>query len=197
MYVLEEPSNGLQQRDNDRLIQTLQHLRDLGNSVIVVEHDEDMIRSADFVLDMGPGAGEHGGQIVAQGTPAELAANEKSLTGQYLSGTRSIAIPPKRPVTPELPRLELKGCRGNNLKSVDLAIPAGRLVCITGVSGSGKSTLINDTLATAVAQKLHRAQTEPAPYDPPEGLTTLDKITNFAQSPNGTTPHTTPPPHTS
>ncbi|HEY9573082.1 MAG TPA: excinuclease ABC subunit UvrA [Pusillimonas sp.] len=196
MYVLDEPSIGLHQRDNDRLIQTLQHLRDLGNSVIVVEHDEDMIRSADFVLDMGPGAGEHGGQIVAQGTPAELAANEKSLTGQYLSGTRSIAIPPRRPVTPELPRLELKGCRGNNLKSVDLAIPAGRLVCITGVSGSGKSTLINDTLATAVAQKLHRAQTEPAPYDSLEGLSHFDKIINVDQSPIGRTPRSNPATYT-
>src|SRR5690606_30094290 len=121
--------------------------RDLGNSVIVVEHDEDMIRSADFVLDMGPGAGEHGGQIVAQGTPDELASNEHSLTGQYLSGRRRIAIPQRRPVTPDLPRLQIKGCRGNNLKSVNLSIPAGRLVCISGVSGSGKSTLINDTLA--------------------------------------------------
>src|SRR5690606_690355 len=136
----------------------------------VVEHDEDMIRSADFVLDMGPGAGEHGGQIVAQGTPQELAANEQSLTGQYLSGVRCIAIPERRPVTPDQQWLELKGARGNNLKSVNLAIPAGRLVCISGVSGSGKSTLINDTLATAVAQKLHRAQTEPAPYDSLEGL---------------------------
>src|SRR5690606_37544708 len=146
MYVLDEPSIGLHQRDNDRLIQTLQHLHDLGNSVIVVEHDEDMIRSPDFVLDMGPGAGEHGGRIVAQGTPRELAANEQSLTGQYLSGVRRIDIPARRPVTPDLPRLALKGCRGNNLKSVDLSIPSGRLVCITGVSGSGKSTLINDTL---------------------------------------------------
>ena len=196
MYVLDEPSIGLHQRDNDRLILTLQHLRDLGNSVIVVEHDEDMIRSADFVLDMGPGAGEHGGQIVAQGTPQQLAANEKSLTGQYLSGVRRIAIPERRPVTSDLPWLELKGCRGNNLKSVNLAIPAGRLVCISGVSGSGKSTLINDTLATAVAQKLHRAQTEPAPYDTLEGLSHFDKIINVDQSPIGRTPRSNPATYT-
>ncbi|NYT58377.1 excinuclease ABC subunit UvrA [Alcaligenaceae bacterium] len=196
MYVLDEPSIGLHQRDNDRLIQTLQHLRDLGNSVIVVEHDEDMIRSADFVLDMGPGAGEHGGRIVAHGTPDELAANEQSLTGQYLSGSRCIAIPARRPVTPDLPRLELKGCRGNNLKAVDLSIPSGRLVCITGVSGSGKSTLINDTLATVVAQKLHRAQTEPAPYDSIEGLEHFDKIINVDQSPIGRTPRSNPATYT-
>ncbi|RTZ45385.1 excinuclease ABC subunit UvrA [Candidimonas sp. SYP-B2681] len=196
MYVLDEPSIGLHQRDNDRLIQTLQHLRDLGNSVIVVEHDEDMIRSADFVLDMGPGAGEHGGHIVAQGTPQELAANEQSLTGQYLSGTRSIAIPDRRPVTSDLPWLRLNGCRGNNLKSVDLAIPAGRLVCISGVSGSGKSTLINDTLATVVSQRLHRAQTEPAPYDTLEGLSHYDKIINVDQSPIGRTPRSNPATYT-
>ncbi|MGP1613456.1 MAG: excinuclease ABC subunit UvrA [Pollutimonas bauzanensis] len=196
MYVLDEPSIGLHQRDNDRLILTLKHLRDLGNSVIVVEHDEDMIRSADFVLDMGPGAGEHGGQIVAQGTPRELAANEHSLTGQYLSGRRSIAIPQRRPIAPDQAWLELKGCRGNNLKSVDLAIPAGRLVCISGVSGSGKSTLINDTLATAVAQQLHRAQTEPAPYDTLEGLSHFDKIINVDQSPIGRTPRSNPATYT-
>ncbi|MBF6615674.1 MAG: excinuclease ABC subunit UvrA, partial [Candidimonas sp.] len=196
MYVLDEPSIGLHQRDNDRLILTLQHLRDLGNSVIVVEHDEDMIRSADFVLDMGPGAGEHGGRIVAQGTPEALMANPDSLTGQYLSGVRSIAIPARRPVSDELQWLKLNGCRGNNLKSVDLAIPAGRLVCITGVSGSGKSTLINDTLATAVAQQLHRAQTEPAPYDSLEGLSHFDKIINVDQSPIGRTPRSNPATYT-
>ncbi|MFW7340806.1 excinuclease ABC subunit UvrA [Pollutimonas sp. H1-120] len=196
MYVLDEPSIGLHQRDNDRLIQTLQHLRDLGNSVIVVEHDEDMIRSADFVLDMGPGAGEHGGQIVAQGTPRELAANDQSLTGQYLSGARAIAIPQRRAIAPDQAWLELKGCRGNNLKSVDLAIPMGRLVCITGVSGSGKSTLINDTLATAVAQKLHRAQTEPAPYESLEGLSNFDKIISVDQSPIGRTPRSNPATYT-
>ncbi|WP_237173215.1 excinuclease ABC subunit UvrA [Paracandidimonas lactea] len=196
MYVLDEPSIGLHQRDNDRLIHTLHDLRDLGNSVIVVEHDEDMIRAADFVLDMGPGAGEHGGQIVAQGSPIELAANPNSLTGQYLTGARRINIGTHRPVTPDQDWLVLKGARGNNLKNVDLAIPAGRLVCITGVSGSGKSTLINDTLATAVAQKLHRAQTEPAPYDTLEGLEHFDKIINVDQSPIGRTPRSNPATYT-
>ncbi|UHL63675.1 excinuclease ABC subunit UvrA [Paralcaligenes sp. KSB-10] len=196
MYVLDEPSIGLHQRDNDRLIETLQHLRDLGNSVIVVEHDEDMIRSADFVIDMGPGAGEHGGRIVASGTPQTLTENPDSLTGQYLSGARRIEIPLRRPVNDGLDWLYLKGCTGNNLKAVDLALPAGRLVCITGVSGSGKSTLINDTLATAVAQQLHRAQTESAPYESLDGLSHFDKIINVDQSPIGRTPRSNPATYT-
>ncbi len=196
MYVLDEPSIGLHQRDNDKLIETLQHLRDLGNSVIVVEHDEDMIRSADFVVDMGPGAGEHGGNVVASGTPAEVLANEASLTGQYLSGKKSIAIPVRRPITDELNYLELKGATGNNLKSVTLRIPAGRFVCISGVSGSGKSTLINDTLATAVSQRLHRAQTEPAPFEALNGLEHFDKIINVDQSPIGRTPRSNPATYT-
>jgi excinuclease ABC subunit A len=196
MYVLDEPSIGLHQRDNDRLIRTLQHLRDLGNSVIVVEHDEDMIRSADFVVDMGPGAGEQGGRIVAQGTPKELLGNTDSLTAQYLTGARRIAMPERRPVTERLPQLVLKGCTGNNLKSVDLSIPAGRLVCITGVSGSGKSTLINDTLAVAVAGALHRAQAEPAPHASLEGLSHFDKIINVDQSPIGRTPRSNPATYT-
>jgi excinuclease ABC subunit A len=196
MYVLDEPSIGLHQRDNDRLIQTLHDLRDLGNSVIVVEHDEDMIRAADFVLDMGPGAGEHGGRVVAQGTPKELEANSASLTGQYLSGARRIDLGTRRPVGPEQDWLRILGARGNNLKNVDLAIPAGRLVCITGVSGSGKSTLINDTLATAVAQKLHRAQTEPAPFDSIAGLEHFDKIIDVDQSPIGRTPRSNPATYT-
>ncbi|MGE4368844.1 MAG: excinuclease ABC subunit UvrA [Burkholderiaceae bacterium] len=196
MYVLDEPSIGLHQRDNDRLIATLHHLRDLGNSVIVVEHDEDMIRAADFVLDMGPGAGEHGGQIVASGTPDELAANPASLTGLYLKGERRIGIPGRRPVNTDVPRLALKGCRGNNLKNVDLSLPAGRFICITGVSGSGKSTLINDTLATAVAAQLHRAQTEPAPFETIEGLSNFDKIISVDQSPIGRTPRSNPATYT-
>ncbi len=196
MYVLDEPSIGLHQRDNDRLIKTLQHLRDLGNSVIVVEHDEDMIRAADHVVDMGPGAGEHGGEVVAQGTPQALTANPASLTGRYLSGACRIAIPERRSVTADLPRLEIHGCRGNNLKSVDLSIPASRLVCITGVSGSGKSTLINDTLAATVAQTLHRAQAEPAPYDSLDGLRHFDKIINVDQSPIGRTPRSNPATYT-
>jgi excinuclease ABC subunit A len=164
--------------------------------VIVVEHDEDMIRSADFVIDMGPGAGVHGGQVVAQGTPQELAKNPASLTGKYLSGALRIPLPERRPVTAELPWLKLSGCRGNNLKAVNLNIPAARLVCISGVSGSGKSTLINDTLATAVAQKLHRAQTEPAPHDSLEGLDHYDKIINVDQSPIGRTPRSNPATYT-
>ena len=196
MYVLDEPSIGLHQRDNDRLIQTLQHLRDLGNSVIVVEHDEDMIRSADFVVDMGPGAGEQGGRIVAQGTPVKLLESADSLTAQYLTGALSIAMPERRPVTDELAQLVLKGCTGNNLKSVDLSIPAGRLVCISGVSGSGKSTLINDTLAVAVAGALHRAQAEPAPHASLEGLSHFDKIINVDQSPIGRTPRSNPATYT-
>lgn len=195
MYVLDEPSIGLHQRDNGRLIQTLKDLRDLGNSVIVVEHDEDMIRSADFVIDMGPGAGEHGGEIVAHGTPEEI-VNSDSLTGQYLAGTRLITTPEHRPVTDDLPYLTITGCRGNNLKGVDLAIPAGRLVCISGVSGSGKSTLINDTLARAVAQRLHRAQTDPAPFDALEGLSHFDKIITVDQSPIGRTPRSNPATYT-
>jgi len=196
MYVLDEPSIGLHQRDNDRLIETLHHLRDLGNSVIVVEHDEDMIRSADFVIDMGPGAGEHGGQVVAQGAPETLEDNPASLTGQYLSGKQRIEIPERRPVTPDAHWLRIKGCTGNNLKSVDLGIPAGRLVCVTGVSGSGKSTLINDTLATAVSRELHRSQAEPAPYESMEGLSAFDKIISVDQSPIGRTPRSNPATYT-
>ncbi|MDX3895055.1 excinuclease ABC subunit UvrA [Pusillimonas sp.] len=196
MYVLDEPSIGLHQRDNDRLIETLHHLRDLGNSVIVVEHDEDMIRSADFVIDMGPGAGEHGGQVVAQGAPETLEDNPASLTGQYLSGKQRIEIPERRPVTPDTHWLRIKGCTGNNLKSVDLGIPAGRLVCVTGVSGSGKSTLINDTLATAVSRELHRSQAEPAPYESMEGLSAFDKIISVDQSPIGRTPRSNPATYT-
>jgi len=196
MYVLDEPSIGLHQRDNDRLIGTLQHLRDLGNSVIVVEHDEDMIRAADYVLDMGPGAGEHGGRIVAQGTPQELLTDPHSLTGQYLSGTRRIKTPGRRPVDPDMPWLRLSGATGNNLKGVDLAIPTGRLVCISGVSGSGKSTLINDTLAVAVAHELHRAQAEPAPFLSLEGLDNFDKIINVDQSAIGRTPRSNPATYT-
>lgn len=196
MYVLDEPSIGLHQRDNNRLIQTLQQLRDLGNSVIVVEHDEDMIRAADYVLDMGPGAGEHGGQVVAQGTPAEVAQQADSLTGQYLSGARQIAIPQRRPITTDQLWLRLIGCRGHNLKNVNLVIPNGRLVCVTGVSGSGKSTLINDTLVAAAAQKLHRAQTEPAAFDRIDGLAEFDKIISVDQSPIGRTPRSNPATYT-
>ncbi|WMD19339.1 excinuclease ABC subunit UvrA [Achromobacter seleniivolatilans] len=196
MYVLDEPSIGLHQRDNDRLIGTLQHLRDLGNSVIVVEHDEDMIRMADWVVDMGPGAGEHGGEVVAQGDPETVQRDPNSLTGQYLSGAREIAIPARRPVNDELPWLTLTGASGNNLKDVELRLPAGRLVCVTGVSGSGKSTLINDTLAVAVSRQLHHAQSEPAPYVSMLGLENFDKIISVDQSPIGRTPRSNPATYT-
>jgi len=196
MYVLDEPSIGLHQRDNHRLIETLRQLRDLGNSVIVVEHDEDMIRAADHVLDMGPGAGEQGGCVIAQGTPAEIMAAPQSLTGQYLAGARRIAIPERRPVGPDQAWLRALGCRGNNLQSVDLAIPVGRLTCVTGVSGSGKSTLINDTLVAALAQALNRAQTDPAPHERIEGLDAFDKIISVDQNPIGRTPRSNPATYT-
>jgi len=196
MYVLDEPSIGLHQRDNDRLIGTLQHLRDLGNSVIVVEHDEDMIRCADWVVDMGPGAGEHGGQVVAQGTPEAVQTDPQSLTGQYLSGARAIEIPARRPVADDQPWLHLSGATGNNLKSVDLRIPAARLVCVTGVSGSGKSTLVNDTLAVALARQLNHAQGEPAPYAGLAGLEHFDKTISVDQSPIGRTPRSNPATYT-
>ncbi len=196
MYVLDEPSIGLHQRDNDRLIATLQHLRDLGNSVIVVEHDEDMIRQADWVVDMGPGAGEHGGEIVAQGTPAQIEQNPNSLTGQYMSGAKKIALPRRRPLDEEQKWLTLTGCSGNNLKSVELNIPSGKFVCISGVSGSGKSTLINDTLAVVIARALHHAQTEPAAYETLLGLEHFDKIISVDQSPIGRTPRSNPATYT-
>ena len=196
MYVLDEPSIGLHQRDNDRLIATLHHLRDLGNSVIVVEHDEDMIRQADWVVDMGPGAGEHGGQIVAEGTPQQIEENPASLTGQYMSGAQAIAIPSRRPMDEEQSWLSLSGCRGNNLKSVELRIPAGKFVCVSGVSGSGKSTLINDTLAVVMSRALHHAQSEPAPYDGLTGLEHFDKVISVDQSPIGRTPRSNPATYT-
>ena len=198
LYVLDEPSIGLHQRDNDRLINTLIHLRDLGNTVIVVEHDEDMIRASDWVVDIGPGAGEHGGQIIASETPTELQKDPLSLTGQYLSGAKKIALPTRRPVNPlgPLPWLHLSGATGNNLKNVDLHLPLQRFVCITGVSGSGKSTLINDTLAAVLARKLNRAHSESALYKSISGLEHLDKIITVDQSPIGRTPRSNPATYT-
>ncbi|MDF1486002.1 excinuclease ABC subunit UvrA [Ramlibacter sp. H39-3-26] len=195
MYVLDEPSIGLHQRDNDRLIATLRHLRDIGNSVIVVEHDEDMIRAADHVVDMGPGAGMHGGRVMAQGTCAEVQADPASLTGQYLAGTRRIAVPARRRA-PGADWLRIEGARGNNLKDVDAAFPVGLLTCVTGVSGSGKSTLVNDTLYAAVARHLYRAHDEPAPFAALEGIEHFDKVINVDQSPIGRTPRSNPATYT-
>ncbi|RQW22200.1 excinuclease ABC subunit UvrA [Rhodobacteraceae bacterium CH30] len=196
MYVLDEPSIGLHQRDNDRLLGTLMRLRDLGNSVIVVEHDEDAIRAADYLVDMGPGAGEHGGEVLVAGTPAEVAACEKSVTGAFLSGRRRIqAAEGHRPLDPER-MLQLVGASGNNLKDVTLDLPLGLLVCITGVSGSGKSTLINDTLYKIAARDLNRASEEPSPYREIKGLALLDKVINVDQSPIGRTPRSNPATYT-
>jgi excinuclease ABC subunit A len=196
MYVLDEPSIGLHQRDNDRLLETLMRLRDIGNSVIVVEHDQDAIMAADYVVDIGPGAGEHGGQIVAEGTPAEIQANVNSLTGQYLSGKKQITYNHKRH-TPDPARwLSLSHATGNNLKDVSLKLPVGLLTCVTGVSGSGKSTLINDTLYRVVAQHLYGSSTEPAPFDGIEGLQFFDKVVDVDQSPIGRTPRSNPATYT-
>ncbi|QMT31306.1 excinuclease ABC subunit UvrA [Alysiella filiformis] len=196
MYVLDEPSIGLHQRDNDRLLMTLKRLRDLGNSVIVVEHDEDAIRHADFVVDMGVGAGEHGGRVLIADTPDKVAQCEHSVTGQYLSGRKQIRLPEKRtPVNPDK-MLVLTGARGNNLKNVTLELPLGLITCVTGVSGSGKSTLINDTLAKIAARELNRAHEEPAPYDEIHGLEHLDKVINVDQSPIGRTPRSNPATYT-
>ncbi len=195
MYVLDEPSIGLHQRDNDRLLATLTHLRDLGNTVIVVEHDEDAIREADYVLDIGPGAGIHGGRIMAQGTPEEVTNNPESLTGQYLKGTRRIEIPADR-LTPDDKWLHIHGAHGNNLKHVDLKIPAGLLTCVTGVSGSGKSTLINGTLSKLAANHLNKAQHAPAPFKKVEGFEHFDKSVNIDQSAIGRTPRSNPATYT-
>ena len=195
MYVLDEPSIGLHQRDNDRLIRTLKHLRDLGNSVLVVEHDEDMIRASDYVIDIGPGAGIHGGRVVAQGTPAEVEANPNSLTGAYLAGRERIEVPEKRiPVGDRF--LKIIGATGNNLQSVTAEIPVGLLTCVTGVSGSGKSTLINDTLHHAVAHHIYKSNAEPAAHKAIEGLEHFDKVISVDQSPIGRTPRSNPATYT-
>jgi excinuclease ABC subunit A len=196
MYVLDEPSIGLHQRDNDRLLATLKHLRDLGNSVVVVEHDEDAIEAADYVVDMGPGAGEHGGEVIAQGTPEEIRQSPQSLTGAYLAGTRKIEIPPQRHPLDEERVLRVIGAKGNNLKSVTLQLPVGLFVCVTGVSGSGKSTLINDTLYYAVARQLYGSTAEPAAHEEIVGLEFFDKVINVDQSPIGRTPRSNPATYT-
>jgi excinuclease ABC subunit A len=196
MYVLDEPSIGLHQRDNARLIETLKRLRDLGNSVIVVEHDEEAIEAADHVVDMGPGAGVHGGEIVAQGSPDDIMRSSASLTGQYLSGRKAIPTPTRRRRGDPARRLRIAGARGNNLKNVTVEIPVGLFVCVTGVSGSGKSTLINDTLYSAVAHHLYGSAAEPADHDAIEGLDFFDKVINVDQSPIGRTPRSNPATYT-
>jgi excinuclease ABC subunit A len=196
MYVLDEPSIGLHQRDNDRLLETLKRLRDLGNTVIVVEHDQDAILTADHVVDIGPGAGEHGGYIVAEGTPKMIAKHPKSLTGQYISGRKEIKYKNKRVLPRTLKWLELKGAKGNNLKNVHLKLPIGLLTCVTGVSGSGKSSLINDTLYRAVAHHLYGSHTEPAEHASIKGLDFFDKVVDVDQSPIGRTPRSNPATYT-
>ena len=197
MYVLDEPSIGLHQRDNERLLNTLIHLRNLGNTVIVVEHDEDAIREADHIIDIGPGAGVHGGQVIAQGTAKEIMANPNSITGKFLSGEEKIEIPKKRTALDKSKLLKLKGATGNNLKSVNLEIPVGLFTCITGVSGSGKSTLINDTLFPLAQNALNRAEkTDFAPYKSIEGLEYFDKVIDINQSPIGRTPRSNPATYT-
>ena len=196
MYILDEPSIGLHQRDNRRLLDSLLRLRDIGNTVIVVEHDEEAIREADYVVDMGPGAGVHGGQVVAAGTPETIAREPASLTGQYLAGRRSIAVPSERTAWDPDCWLRMTNARGNNLRGVDLEIPLGLMTCVTGVSGSGKSTLINDTLYRAVAQRLNDASYEPAPFDELLGLGRVDKVVGIDQSPIGRTPRSNPATYT-
>ncbi|HNN84132.1 MAG TPA: excinuclease ABC subunit UvrA, partial [Accumulibacter sp.] len=196
MYVLDEPSIGLHQRDNARLLKTLQHLRDIGNTVIVVEHDEDAIRHADHVVDIGPGAGVHGGFIVAEGSPQAIIGNPASLTGDYLAGRRQIS-PREQRRPPQADRmLTIVGARGNNLKNVTVALPLGLFTCVTGVSGSGKSTLINDTLYAAAARRLYGSTGEPAAHDEIVGLEQFDKVINVDQSPIGRTPRSNPATYT-
>jgi excinuclease ABC subunit A len=197
MYILDEPSIGLHQRDNSRLLDTLFHLRDLGNTVIVVEHDEEAIASADHIIDIGPGAGVHGGEIVAEGTLADIMKSKKSLTGKFLSGIEKIDIPKNRVPYDDEKLLTLKGATGNNLQKVDLTIPLGLFTCVTGVSGSGKSTLINNTLYPITATKLNKATTlNPSPYEEIIGLDQLDKVVDIDQSPIGRTPRSNPATYT-
>jgi excinuclease ABC subunit A len=196
LYVLDEPSIGLHQRDNDRLLATLKRLRDLGNTVLVVEHDEDAIRSADYLIDMGPAAGIHGGEVVSEGTPAEVMKSD-SLTAQYLSGRKQIPVPSERRTgAGKDARLRIVGARGNNLKNVSVDIPLGTFTCVTGVSGGGKSTLVIETLYNALARRLHDARTHPAEHDKIEGIEFLDKIIDIDQSPIGRTPRSNPATYT-
>jgi len=192
MYILDEPSIGLHQRDNQRLLGTLTHLRDIGNTVIIVEHDEEAILSADHVVDLGPGAGVHGGKIVVAGTPQQVMDSAESLTGQYLSGKRKIAVPEKRTAPDKSREITIVGASGNNLKNITASIPVGLMTCVTGVSGSGKSTLVNDTLYKAVADLLNRSNRNPAPHDEIRGLEAVDRVIDISQSPIGRTPRSNP-----
>src|SRR5436305_4769430 len=196
LYVLDEPSIGLHQRDNARLLDTLKRLRDLGNTVIVVEHDEEAIRNADWLIDMGPGAGVHGGHLVAEGTPEEVMRAPDSITGQYLTGMRQIEVPSTRPTGHKGQILKLIGARGNNLKDITADIPLGTFCCVTGVSGGGKSTLIVETLYKALAKKLNNAREQALPFDGLEGAAYLDKIVDIDQSPIGRTPRSNPATYT-
>ncbi|MBW8899454.1 MAG: excinuclease ABC subunit UvrA, partial [Massilia sp.] len=196
MYVLDEPSIGLHQRDNDRLIATLKHLRDIGNSVLVVEHDEDAIRTADYIVDMGPGAGVHGGAVIAEGSLKDIMKSKESLTAAYLSGKKKIHVPKKRTQADPDRQLVITGATGNNLKNVSLELPVGLLTCVTGVSGSGKSTLVNDTLYPALSRHLYGSQTEPAAHDAIHGLEHFDKVISVDQAPIGRTPRSNPATYT-
>ncbi len=196
LYVLDEPSIGLHQRDNDRLIATLKHLRDIGNSVLVVEHDEDTIRQADYLVDIGPGAGVHGGTVVAAGTPAEVAKNTDSVTGRYLAGTESIPLPKKRRSITKDHELVVRGAKENNLKNIDVSFPLGVFTVVSGVSGSGKSTLVNDILAKELSARLHRAQAVPGAHDAIDGISKLDKAIVIDQSAIGRTPRSNPATYT-
>ena len=195
MYVLDEPSIGLHQRDNDRLIASLKKMRDLGNTLIVVEHDEDTMRAADYIVDIGPGAGENGGQVMAAGTPKQIMRSRKSLTGQYLSGKQQIPVPEKRR-TGNGNFIELKGARANNLKNIDVKFPLGEFICVTGVSGSGKSTLVNLILKRILAQKLNGASAKPGSYQSISGLENVEKVIDIDQSPIGRTPRSNPATYT-
>ncbi len=196
LYVLDEPSIGLHQCDNERLLGTLRHLRDLGNTVIVVEHDEDTMRASDYLIDIGPGAGIHGGHIVAKGTPEQVAKNKKSITGQYLSGEKFIPVPDKRRAIHKTRKIVINGARGNNLKNITAEIPLGTFTCVTGVSGGGKSTLVIQTLYKAIARRMHGSRDMPAPHDSISGLEYIDKIIEIDQSPIGRTPRSNPATYT-
>jgi excinuclease ABC subunit A len=196
LYVLDEPSIGLHQRDNSRLLDTLTRLRDLGNTVVVVEHDEEAIMTADHVVDIGPGAGIHGGEVIAEGTPKKIVATKKSLTGQYLSGALEVPVPKQRRETNACKCITVKGARGNNLKNVSAEIPLGTFTCVTGVSGGGKSTLLIDTLYKSLARKLNNARATPAEHDTIDGLHLLDKVIDIDQSPIGRTPRSNPATYT-